>query len=143
MAQIKWYISVYIPIPYLSKYFDSENKSFIEFTLWATKQGYFRDWDCFELSNLTKNPGFQIIKSYQLMRRLAHYAVYNISITGVIVLSSEIIFNIILMRVWHTISSFKLDFKRGQGCLPYIPLLPGNRSCYVIHQKSNQISKNR
>ena len=57
MAQIKWYISVYMPIHYLSKYFDSENKSFIEFTLWATKQGYFRDWDCFELSNLTKNPG--------------------------------------------------------------------------------------
>ena len=31
LAQMKWYISVYMPIHYLSKIFDSENKSFIEF----------------------------------------------------------------------------------------------------------------
>ena len=54
------------------------------------------------------------------MRRLAHYVVYNRSIIVVIVLSNEMIFDIILMRVRHTISSLKLDFKRGQGCLPYI-----------------------
>ena len=77
------------------------------------------------------------------MRRLAHYVVYKISIIVVIVLSNEMIFDIILMRVWHTIPSLELDFKRGQGCLPYIPLLLGNRSCYVIYQKSNQFSKNR
>ena len=77
------------------------------------------------------------------MRHLAHYVVYNISIIVVIVLSNEMIFDIILLRVWHTISSLKLDFKRGQGCLPYIPLLLGNRSCHVIYQKSNKISKNR
>ena len=77
------------------------------------------------------------------MRRLAHYVVYNIFIIVVIVLSNEMIFDIILMRVWNTISSLKLDFKRGQGCLPYIPLLLGNRSCHVIFQNSNQISKNR
>ena len=77
------------------------------------------------------------------MRRLAHYVVYNRSIIVVIVLSNEMIFDIILMRVWLTISSLKLDFKRGQGCLPYIPLLLGNMSCHVIYQKSNQISKNR
>ena len=69
------------------------------------------------------------------MRRLAHYAVYNISITGIIVLSNEMIIGIILMPVWHTISSLKLDFKRGQGRLPYILLLLGNRGCHVIYQK--------
>ena len=31
VAKIKWYISVYMPMHCLSKYFDSENKSFIEF----------------------------------------------------------------------------------------------------------------
>ena len=77
------------------------------------------------------------------MRRLAHYAVYNISITGIIVLSNEMITTIIFMPVWHTISSLKLDFKRGQGRLPYMFLLLGNMSCHVIYQKTNQISKNR
>ena len=77
------------------------------------------------------------------MPRLAHYAVYNISITGIIVLSNEMITDIILMPEWHTISSLKLDFKRGQCRLPYILLLLGNRSCHVVYQKSNQISKNR
>ena len=77
------------------------------------------------------------------MRRLAHYVVYNISIIVVIVLSNEMIFGISLMQVWHTISSLKSDFKRGQGFLPYIPLLLGSRSCHVIYKKSNQISKNR
>ena len=67
------------------------------------------------------------------MRRLAHHGVYNISITGEIVLSNEMIIDTILMRVWHTISSLKIDFKRGQGRLPYIPLLLGNRSCHVIY----------
>ena len=69
------------------------------------------------------------------MQRLAYYVVYNISIIVVIVLSNAMIFDVILMRVWHTISSLKLDFKRGQGCLPYIPLLLGNRSCHVIYEK--------
>ena len=41
-----------------------------------------------------------MVKSYQLMRRLAHYVVYNISIIVVIVLSNEMIFDIILLRVW-------------------------------------------
>ena len=77
------------------------------------------------------------------MRRLAHHVVYNISITGVIVLLNEMIIDIILMPVWHTISSLKLDLKHGQGRLPYIPLLLGNRSCHVIYQNSSQISKNR
>ena len=77
------------------------------------------------------------------MRRLAHNAVYNTSITGVIVLSNEMIIDIILMRVWHTISSLKLDFRRGQGKLPYILLLLGNRSYHVIYPNRNQISKNR
>ena len=78
------------------------------------------------------------------MRRLAHYAVYNISITGIIILSNVMIIDIILMPVLHTISSLKLDFKRGQGRLPYILLLLGNRSCHFIYQKkSNQISKNQ
>ena len=68
---------------------------------------------------------------------------YKISITGVIVLSNEVIIDIKLMRVWHMISSLKLDFKRGQGRLPYILLLLGNRSCNVMYQKCNQISNNR
>ena len=93
--------------------------------------------------NWQRIQGVQIVKSYQLMRRLAHYVVYNISITVVIVLSNEMIFGISLMQVWRTISSLKLDFKRGQGFLSYIPLLLGNSSCHVIYQKSNQISKNR
>ena len=76
------------------------------------------------------------------MRRLAHLGVYDITITGRNVRSNEMIIDIILMRSWYTISSLKLDFKRDQGRLPYIPLLLGNRSCHVIYQKSNQISKN-
>ena len=87
--------------------------------------------------------GGQIVKSYLLIWRLTHHAVYNISITGVNVLSNEMIIDIICMRVWHTISSLKLIFKRGQGRLPYILLLLGNRSCHVIYQKRNQILKNR
>ena len=55
------------------------------------------------------------------MLRLAHHAVYNISITGVIVLSNEMIINIVLLHVWHTISSLKFVFKRGQDRLPYTP----------------------
>ena len=35
------------------------------------------------------------------MRRLAHRAVYNIFITGVIVLSNEMIIDIPLMRLWQ------------------------------------------
>ena len=42
VAQIKWYISVYMPIHYLSKYFDSENKSFIEFTRLGYQTGVFQ-----------------------------------------------------------------------------------------------------
>ena len=42
MAQIKWYISVNMPIHYLSKYFDSENKSFIEFTPLGYQTGVFQ-----------------------------------------------------------------------------------------------------
>ena len=92
---------------------------------------------------MTKNPGGQIVKSYLLIRCLTHHAVYNINITGVIVLSNEMIIDIILMHVRHTISFLNLIFKRGQGRLPYILLLLGNMSCPVIYQKSNQISKNR
>ena len=77
------------------------------------------------------------------MQRLAHYALYNISFTGVIVLSNEMIIDIILMRVWRTLSSLKLAFKRSQGRLPYILLLLGNIICHVIYQKCNHISKNR
>ena len=77
--------------------------------------------------------GVQIVKSYLLIRRLTYHAVYNISITGVNVLSNEMIIDIILMRVWHTISSLKLIFKHGQSRLPYILLLLGN-SCHVIYQ---------
>ena len=87
--------------------------------------------------------GVQTVKSYLLIRCLTHHAVYNINITGVIVLSNEMIIGIILMRVWHAISSLNLIFKRGQGRLPYILLLLGNMSRHVIYQKSNQISKNR
>ena len=88
-----------MPMHHLSKYFDSENKSFIEFISLGYQTGYFRDWDCFELSKLRRIQGVQIVKSYQLMRRLTHYVVYNISIIVVIVLSNEMIFYIILMRV--------------------------------------------
>ena len=84
-----------------------------------------------------------MVESYLLMRRLAHRAVYNISTAGVIVLSNDMIIDIILLRVWHTISFLKIFFKRGQGRLLYILLLLGNMSCHVIYQKSNQISKNR
>ena len=87
--------------------------------------------------------GREIVKSFLLIRCLTHHGVYNISITGVIVLSNEMIFDIILMRVWHAISSSNLIFQRGQGCLPYILLLLGNMSCHVIYKKSNQISKNQ
>ena len=66
------------------------------------------------------------------MQRLAHHAVYNISNTGVIVLSCEMIIDIILLPVCHTISFLKIVFKRGQGRLPYILLLLGNRSCHVV-----------
>ena len=48
---------------------------------------------------------------------------YNIYISGIIVLSNEMIIGIILMPVWRTISSLKLDFKHGHGRLPYILLL--------------------
>ena len=84
-----------------------------------------------------------MVKSYLLIRRLNHHAVYSIYITGIIVLSNEMIIDIILMCVWHTISSLKLIFKCGKGRLPYILLLLGNMSCHVIYQNSNQISKNR
>ena len=68
---------------------------------------------------------------------------YNINITGVIVLSNEMIIDIIMMCVWHAISSLNFISKRGQGSLPYFLLLLGNMSCHVIYQKSNQISNNR
>ena len=84
------------------------------------------------------------MKSYLLIRRLTHHDVYNITITGVIILSNEMIFiDIILMRVWHANSPSNLIFKSGQGRLPYNLLLLGNTSCHVLYQKSNQISKNR
>ena len=57
LAQMTWYISVYMPIHYLSKYFNSENKSFIEFTPFGYQAGNFRDTGCFGLSKVTKNPG--------------------------------------------------------------------------------------
>ena len=98
---------------------------------------YFRDWGCFELLKLTKNPGVQIVKSYLLIWRLTHHDVYNIFITGVIVLSNEMIIDIILMRVRHVISSLNVIIKRGEGRLPYILLLLGNMSCHVVYQKSN------
>ena len=65
------------------------------------------------------------------------------NIARVIVLSNEMIIDIILMRVWHAILSLNLIFKRGQGRLPYILLLLDNMSCHVIYQNSNQLSKNR
>ena len=55
--------------------------------------------------NGQKIEGVQIVKSYVLMLRLAHYGMYNISITRIIVLSNEMIIGIILMPVWRTISS--------------------------------------
>ena len=57
---------------------------------------------------MTKNRGVQIGESYLLMGHLAHRAVYNLSTTGVIILSNEIIIDIILLRVWHTISFLKI-----------------------------------
>ena len=42
MAQMKLYISVNMPIHYLSKYFNSENKSFIEFTPLGYQTGVFQ-----------------------------------------------------------------------------------------------------
>ena len=54
MAQIKWYISVYMPIHYLSKYFDSENKSFIEFTPLGYQTRVFQRQGLFELSKIDK-----------------------------------------------------------------------------------------
>ena len=77
------------------------------------------------------------------MQRLAHHAVYNISTTGMIVLSNDMTVDIILLRVWDTISSLKFVSKRGQVRLPFILLLLGNRSCHVIYQKRNRILKNR
>ena len=68
---------------------------------------------------------------------------YNINVKGVIVLSNEMIIDIIMMRVWHAISSLNFIFKCGQGRLPYFLLLLGNMSCNVIFQKSNKISNNR
>ena len=38
---------------------------------------------------MTKNPGVQIVKSFLLIRCLTRHGVYNISTTGVIVLSNE------------------------------------------------------
>ena len=76
------------------------------------------------------------------MRRLAHHAVYNISITGVIVLSNKMINDIILMRVWRTISSLELVFERGQGRLPN-SLVARQQELPCELSKSYQISKNR
>ena len=92
---------------------------------------------------MTKNPGGSDSKILVTYTALDSSCYVQLSITGVIVLSNETIIDIILMHVWHTISSFKLIFKRGQCHLPYILLLLGNRSCHVIYIKSNQISKNR
>ena len=61
------------------------------------------------------------------MRRLAHPAVYTISAKGVIILSNEIIIDIILLHVRHMISSLKSFFKRGQGSLTYNILLLRNK----------------
>ena len=58
------------------------------------------------------------------MQRLAHHVVYR---GNCILNSNEMIIDIILMRVWHTISSFKLVFKRGQGRSPYILMLLGKK----------------
>ena len=54
---------------------------------------------------MTNNPGVQIVISYLLTWRLANHDVFNISITGVNALSNEMIIDIILLCVWHTISS--------------------------------------
>ena len=129
-----------MPIHYLSKYFNSENKTFIDSTPLGYQRGVFQRLGLFGAIKIDRIQGVQIVKSYLLIRRLTHHAVYNTSIIGVIVLSNEMVVDIILRRVWHTISSLKLIFKRGQGRLPYILLLLGNMSCHVIYQKSNQIS---
>ena len=42
VVQIKWFIYVFMPIHYLSKYFDSDNKSFIEFTPLDYQTGVFQ-----------------------------------------------------------------------------------------------------
>ena len=42
LAQIKVYISVYMSLHYLSEYFESENKSFIEFTPFGYQTGVFQ-----------------------------------------------------------------------------------------------------
>ena len=49
----------------------------------------------------------------------------------------EMIIDIIMIRIWHAISSLNLIFKRGQGRLPYFLLLLGNISCHVIYQTSS------
>ena len=54
---------------------------------------------------MTNNPGGSYINIYLLMRRLANHAVFNISITWVNALSNEMIIDIILLCVRHTISS--------------------------------------
>ena len=91
---------------------------------------------------VSKSFNSELKKSYLLMRRLAHHAVYNIFTTWIIVLSNIMNIDIIFLHIWHTISSIKFVFKRGQGRLPYILLLLGNMS-YVIYQKSNRITVNR
>ena len=63
---------------------------------------------------MTKNRGVQMVESYLLMRRLVHGAVYNISATGVIVLSNEMIMDIILLRIWCTISFLKIFLSVAQ-----------------------------
>ena len=77
--------------------------------------------------------GVQLVKSHILMRRLAHPAVYTISTKWAIILTNESIIDIILLYVWHRISSLKFFFKRGQGRLLYILLLLRNRRCHVIY----------
>ena len=42
LAQMKWYTSVNMPLHYLSKYFNSEDKSFIEFTPLGYQTGVFQ-----------------------------------------------------------------------------------------------------
>ena len=92
---------------------------------------------------MTKNPGGSDSKILFTYTALDSSCCDNINITWVIVLPNEMIIDIILMRLWHAISSLNLIFKHGQGCLPYILLLLGIMSCHLIYQKSNQISKNR
>ena len=104
-----------MPIHYLSKYFNSENKSFIEFILWDTKQGYFRDRGCFELSKLTKNPGGSDNKILLIYATLSSsYCVLYISITGVIVLSNEVIIDITSMRVLAHNFIFKISLSAAK-----------------------------